>query len=183
MSREISKLLSLILRHDPGKYGITLDANGWTPINPLIAKVRGAGNPGFDRAALDAVVENNDKKRFTISEDGLRIRAAQGHSVAVDLGIAPSRPPATLFHGTAISNLDSIMSQGLLPGKRQQVHLSLERETATKVGSRHGKPIVLTVASERMFENGIQFFQAENGVWLTDRVAPEYLKFDDLKDS
>lgn len=178
MSREISKLLSLILRHEPAKYGIVLDSNGWTPIDPLIAKVRGAGNLGFDRAALNAVVENNDKKRFTISDDGLRIRAAQGHSVTVDLGIAASEPPATLYHGTALGNLDSIRSGGLLPGKRQQVHLSHEHETAIKVGGRHGKPIVLRVNAAKMFNDGMAFFQAANGVWLTDTVPPQYLDFD-----
>lgn len=178
MSKEISKLLSLILRHNPGKYGIVLDSGGWTPIEPLIAKVKGAGNPGFDRAALEAVVENNDKQRFTISDDGLRIRAAQGHSVAVDLGIKPSQPPAILYHGTAVGNLDSIRSQGLLPGRRQQVHLSLEYQTAITVGGRHGKPIVLRVDAAQMFADGIAFFKAENGVWLTDHVPSKYLDFD-----
>jgi putative RNA 2'-phosphotransferase len=107
VSREVSKLLSLILRHDPGRYGIMLDANGWMPIDPLIAKVRGAGNPGFDRAALDAVVENNDKKRFTISEDGLRIRAAQGgiRSLSIFLGQQSAARPAPI--------LDDLLAQRL----------------------------------------------------------------------
>lgn len=175
MSKEISKLLSLILRHTPEKYGIVLDESGWTAIDPLVTKVRGAGNPDFDRAALEAMVADNDKKRFTISEDGLKIRAAQGHSIKVDLGLTPSRPPAVLYHGTATANLESIRQQGLLPGRRQQVHLSTDHQTANKVGSRHGAPTVLAVDAERMFSDGVQFFQAENGVWLTDHVDPKYL--------
>lgn len=181
MSREVSKLLGLILRHNPGKYGIVFDSSGWTLIGPLIAKVRGAGNARFDRAALDAVVEHNDKKRFTISDDGLMIRAAQGHSVNVDLGIEPSQPPAVLYHGTATTNLDSIRSQGLLPGRRQQVHLSHEYQTAIKVGGRHGTPIVLRVDAARMSTDGIAFFRAENGVWLTDQVPSRYLEIDVVK--
>lgn len=104
MSKEISKLMSLVLRHDPGRLGLTLDSNGWTAIDPLVKRIRGAGFPDFDRATLDAVVQSNDKKRFTISEDGQSIRAAQGHSVQIDLGLQPSRPPALLYHGTAVGN-------------------------------------------------------------------------------
>lgn len=178
MSKEISKLMSLVLRHDPGRLGLTLDSNGWTAIDPLVKRIRGAGFPDFDRATLDAVVQSNDKKRFTISEDGQSIRAAQGHSVQIDLGLQPSRPPALLYHGTAVANLPSIKNQGLIPGTRQHVHLSMDRDTAVKVGGRHGSPVVLTVDAAAMFDSGIAFFQAENGVWLTDVVPAEYVGFD-----
>ncbi|PDS95465.1 RNA--NAD 2'-phosphotransferase [Rhizobium sp. S9] len=178
MSKELSKFLSLILRHEPAKFGVVLDGSGWTPIDPLITQVRVAGFPDFDRETLDAVVENDSKKRFTISNDGLRIRAAQGHSVEVDLGLNPSKPPAALYHGTAIANVDSIRENGLLPGKRQHVHLSSDYDTAINVGARYGKPVVLSVDAERMFADGINFIQAENGVWLTDVVPAQYLIFD-----
>lgn len=178
MSKDLSKFLSLILRHEPTKFGVVLDSGGWTPIDVLIERIRASGFPDLDRARLDAVVENNNKKRFTVSDDGLRVRAAQGHSVEVDLGLMPSQPPVVLYHGTAVTNLESIKNKGLLPGKRQHVHLSSDRDTAVSVGTRYGKPIVLSVAAGRMFEDGIQLFQAENGVWLTDRVATKYLDVD-----
>lgn len=178
MSKELSKFLSLVLRHDPGKVGISLDSNGWTSIATLVAGVQRAGFPEFDRATLDAVVENNEKKRFTISEDGSMIRAAQGHSVEVDLALQPSTPPDILYHGTASTRLASIREHGLVPGKRQQVHLSNDSETAVKVGSRHGRPVVLVVDAARMAAEGIVFFQADNGVWLTDAVPADYLSTD-----
>ncbi len=177
MSKEISKLMSLVLRHDPGRLGLTLDANGWTAIEPLIKRIRGAGYPAFDRPTLDAVVKNNDKQRFTVSDDGQSIRAAQGHSIQIDLGLQPSRPPALLYHGTAAGFIESIREQGLIPGRRQHVHLSMDRDTAVKVGGRHGSPVVLTVEAGKMFDVGISFYQAENGVWLTDLVPVEYLGF------
>jgi putative RNA 2'-phosphotransferase len=183
MSKEISKFLSLILRHEPAKFGVELDSGGWTPIDVLIARVKVAGHPNFDRTMLDEVVATDNKKRFTISDDGLRIRAAQGHSVEIDLDLAPTKPPALLYHGTAIANIESIRDKGLLPGKRQHVHLSFDRDTAINVGARYGKPIVLSVDAARMFEDGIQFFQAENGVWLISTVPVEYLDFDQEREA
>lgn len=174
MSTEISKLLSHVLRHAPERLGITLDANGWTSVDILILKAREQGF-AIDRPILEAVVATNDKKRFTLSEDGQLIRAAQGHSVSVDLGLQPGEPPETLFHGTATKNLEPIMAEGLKPGARQHVHLSLDEETAIKVGSRHGTPIVLKVDACRMQRDGFMFFRSENGVWLTNHVPPTYL--------
>ncbi|MBW6420084.1 RNA 2'-phosphotransferase [Rhizobium sp. XQZ8] len=174
MSTEISKLLSHVLRHAPERLGIVLDANGWTSVDILISKAQEKGF-AIDRPILEGVVAGSDKKRFTLSEDGQLIRAAQGHSVAIDLGLQPSDPPEILFHGTAEDNLEPIMAEGLKPGTRQHVHLSLDEATAIKVGSRHGKPIVLKVNAGEMQRNGFVFFRAENGVWLTTHVPPVYL--------
>lgn len=176
MTKETSKLLSLVLRHSPEKIGITLDPAGWTPIDVLLAKLKKAGHK-IDHAGLVAVVEENDKKRFTISDDGRRIRAAQGHSVPVELGLDPATPPYVLYHGTARANLDSIFATGLNPGTRRQVHLSTSEDTALKVGSRHGSALVLTVDTKRMSEDGFAFFRADNGVWLTDIVPAIYIAF------
>nr|WP_176024949.1 RNA 2'-phosphotransferase [Brucella pseudintermedia] len=176
MSKEISKFLSYVLRHAPETIGLRLDANGWADVDELLTKAKKAGKR-LDLDTLRAVVAENDKQRFTLSEDGRRIRAAQGHSVVVDLGLEPSVPPALLYHGTASRNLDAIFAEGLKPGRRQQVHLSLDPETARKVGERHGKATVLTVSAERMHGDGYQFFRADNGVWLTDHVPAGYLGF------
>jgi putative RNA 2'-phosphotransferase len=174
MSKNISKFLSLVLRHEPQSIGIELDAGGWVAVDDLIAQARRAG-VAFDDDTLRTVVVENDKKRFTFSADGSRIRAAQGHSVAVDLGLVPAVPPEILFHGTAIASLEAILREGLTPQGRQKVHLSADMETAVKVGQRHGKPMVLTVAAGRMQADGLTFWQADNGVWLTDAVPPAYL--------
>ena len=175
MSRD-SKFLSLVLRHNPDVIGLKLDANGWARVDELLRGVKKAGRP-ITRARLEEIVETNDKKRFSFSADGRRIRAAQGHSIDVDLGYEPAMPPENLYHGTARANLDQIFIEGLRPGKRQQVHLSLDPETAVRVGQRHGKPTVLRVETGRMHEDGFEFFKADNGVWLTDVVPPKYLSF------
>lgn len=175
-SKEISRLLSHVLRHAPERLGITLDANGWTPVDLLIAKAKKAGFK-IDRAILEAAVAENDKQRFTLSEDRQLIRAAQGHSLDIDLSLVPSEPPESLFHGTARDNLEAIFAEGLKAGRRQHVHLSLNEETAIKVGSRHGKPVVLRIATGRMHADGFSFWKADNGVWLTDHVPPAYLGF------
>ena len=171
---QLSKFLSLVLRHKPDAIGLELDSQGWADIEQLIDKAHAAGTK-FDRAELLHVVETSDKKRFSVSADGLRIRAAQGHSVSVELGLSPKEPPPVLFHGTATRFVEAIRQQGLKPQARQQVHLSLDKETARRVGERHGKPHVFEVDALAMHASGFKFYLADNRVWLTDRVPPEFL--------
>ena len=169
-----SKFLSLVLRHAPKKIEITLDAQGWVDVSVLLRQASAHGTEITDQE-LRRIVAECDKKRFTLSQDGTRIRAAQGHSVPVDLKVPAVTPPAVLYHGTAVANVDAIRAEGVKPGKRQQVHLSVDTDTARKVGQRHGKPVVLTVDAARMHAAGLAFYQADNGVWLTDTVPAEYL--------
>lgn len=171
-----SKFLSLVLRHDPASIGITLDAAGWVDVDVLLAAMERAGKP-LDRATLERVVAENDKRRFAFSEDGARIRASQGHSVAVELGLAPVEPPEELFHGTATRFVESIRAQGLRPGSRTHVHLSADEATARAVGTRHGKPAILRVASGAMHRDGHPFVRSENGVWLAREVPVRYITF------
>ena len=173
-----SKFLSLVLRHNPGKIGLTLDENGWARIDELI-QCAGRNRVSLSVESIREIVESNDKKRFAISEDGSRIRANQGHSVQIDLALKPQEPPDFLYHGTATRFLDSILSTGLNSGNRQHVHLSADFETAVKVGSRHGKPVVLRVSSGDMHRAGIQFFLSENGVWLSNVVLNQYLSLEE----
>jgi putative RNA 2'-phosphotransferase len=170
----LSKWMSLVLRHDPAKFGVVLDDAGWTRVDDLLAAAARAGVP-LDDALLRRVVEENDKRRFALSDDGAMIRASQGHSVAVDLGLEPAEPPSILFHGTATRFLDSIRRDGLVPGSRRHVHLSADAGTATTVGARHGRPAILRVAAGRMHADGHRFFLSANGVWLTDAVPAAYL--------
>ncbi len=175
---KISKLLSLVLRHDPGAIGIGLDAQGWVDVDVLLAAIADSGKGSVSREMLDGIVATNDKKRFAFSEDGKRIRASQGHSVEIELGLEATVPPEVLFHGTATRFLAAIFEQGLVPGSRQHVHLSADEVTAHKVGSRHGKPVILTVDCASMLAEGAEFFLSANGVWLTASVSPEFLKVD-----
>ncbi len=171
----LSKFLSLVLRHEPERIGISLDSNGWVAVDDLIAAAARAGTP-ISRERLDLVVATNDKKRFAFSPDGTRIRASQGHSVEVELDLPPTVPPERLFHGTATRFLDAIRAEGLRPQSRQHVHLSPDEETAVKVGQRHGKPVVLVVLAGAMHREGHVFYRSENGVWLTAAVPPGYLE-------
>lgn len=173
----LSKTLSLVLRHDPQHLGLQLDPGGWVEVDDLLARLSSTGKE-VSRERLETVVAENNKQRFSFSEDGLRIRANQGHSVPVDLGLSPLEPPEVLYHGTATRFLESILEKGLLPGSRQHVHLSHEKETAVTVGRRHGKPAVLTVRAGEMHRKGTAFFRSDNGVWLTDHVPTTCLVFD-----
>lgn len=171
-----SKFLSLVLRHEPGRIGLALDASGWADVEELLVACHGHGM-ALERAELEEVVATSEKKRFALSDDGRRIRANQGHSIDVALGYSPVPPPERLFHGTATRFLDSIRREGLHKRGRHHVHLSADTETAEKVGQRHGRPVILTVLAAAMHERGHRFFVSENGVWLTDHVPVEFIEF------
>jgi putative RNA 2'-phosphotransferase len=172
---ETSKFLSYVLRHEPQAIGLELDTDGWADIDALIS---GAARDGrtLDRQLIQQVVDSSDKKRFSISEDSQRIRAVQGHSTkTVDLQFEEKRPPATLYHGTATRFMASINELGLIAGSRHHVHLSQEVETASAVGQRYGTVVILKVAALQMLEQGYTFYQAENGVWLTEQVPVKFI--------
>lgn len=164
------------MRHKPDAIGLTLDDQGWANIDELINKANQSGEVTIlDRSLIQTIVDTNDKNRFVISEDGQRIRASQGHSVNVDLQLKPVEPPEFLYHGTATRFLDSILKEGLKPQERHHVHLSKDAETATKVGQRYGKPVILMIKAQLMYESGFTFYLSENGVWLTENVKNIYL--------
>jgi putative RNA 2'-phosphotransferase len=172
----ISRFLSMILRHRPARVGLRLDEAGWVEVDALLEAMRTHGMP-VDRPTLERVVAENDKQRFAFSADGRRIRANQGHTIHVDLGLEPQTPPELLYHGTSQGAAAAILREGLRRGKRHAVHLSLDPETAYRVGQRHGKPSVLVIAAGRMAADGRVFTCSENGVWLTEYVPPEYISF------
>ena len=172
----VSKLLSFGLRHDPTALGLSLDSAGWAAVETVLAGLAARGEL-VTREELAEVVATSDKKRFALSDDGARIRASQGHSVDVDLGLPPREPPETLFHGTSEHVVSAIRQQGLLPGSRTHVHLSADVRTAEIVAKRREGPIaILRVRAAAMHAAGRAFFLSENGVWLTEHVPPEFLE-------
>ncbi|MCT6589341.1 RNA 2'-phosphotransferase [Pantoea dispersa] len=173
---DISKFLSYLLRHQPEAVGLSLDKDGWAVITDLILCAKQEGYI-LDPDIIQAVITSSDKKRFILSDDGLHIRAAQGHSTQqVDIAYQEKTPPDILYHGTATRFISEIREQGLLPMSRQYVHLSTDEVTAIQVGQRHGKPLVLKIKALTMYEQGFKFFQAENGVWLTSSVPYQFIQ-------
>lgn len=180
---KLSKFLSLVLRHNPQTIGMTLDDNGWVSVDELICQM-GKHGKAIDFATLEDVVNNNNKQRFAFNEDKSKIRANQGHSLTVDLGYQsklPAQVPSTLYHGTATRFVDNIYAVGAISKmQRQHVHLSANLDTASAVGKRHGKLAIFTIDTQAMMANGHKFYQADNGVWLTDSVPVQFIQL--LKD-
>jgi putative RNA 2'-phosphotransferase len=172
-----SKFLSLVLRHSPQTIHLNMDKNGWVSIDELIHNANKYKNLHLTIDLIKTIVENNDKQRFIISDDGKRIRANQGHTITVDLELESKTPPDILYHGTATRFLDSIMKDGLKPMRRQYVHLSRTEEIALTVGKRHGNPVVLYIDAKNMYKADYQFYLSENKVWLVDHVPVKYIKF------
>jgi putative RNA 2'-phosphotransferase len=174
-SKQLSKLLSFILRHHPEHIGLQLDQQGWASVEDLLARLNASGTV-IDMITLEEIVATNSKKRFAFNEDKTQIRASQGHSIGIDLQLQPAEPPAILYHGTAEINLESILAQGLKKQSRQHVHLSDNLQTAKTVGSRHGKPVVLLISAKQMAEEGHLFYVSDNGVWLTEEVPGRFIE-------
>lgn len=170
----ISKFLSLVLRHQPEKIGLTLDPQGWADVDILIEKLNTKGLK-INREILEEVVATNPKKRFALNEDHSKIRANQGHSIQIDHGFKPVTPPAILYHGTAQRSVESILESGIQKRNRHHVHLSADTPTATNVGQRHGKPVILHIRALDMHQAGFEFYLSENLVWLTTEVPAEYI--------
>ena len=171
----ISKFLSLVLRHKPEQIGLSLDSEGWASIDDLVNLANVAGQP-LDRKTIEVIVALSEKQRFALSQDGQRIRANQGHSINVSLGLQPKVPPDQLYHGTASRFLKSIQMSGLHSAERLQVHLSTDSTVAEQVGARHGRPVVLIVDAKAMSAAGHVFYLSQNGVWLTEAVPPQFIR-------
>ncbi len=172
--KNLSKFLSLILRHKPETVGIKLDENGWANVEELLRGIKNIGRT-IDFATLEKVVRENDKQRFSFNDDKTKIRANQGHSIQVDVELEKKIPPTFLYHGTIERNANSIEINGILKGSRLYVHLSPDIETAQKVARRRkGNPIIYKISALAMHEDGFTFYQSKNGVWLTDFVPPKY---------
>jgi len=171
----VSKFLSKHLRHTPEALGLVLEPGGWVPVETLLAAASARGFP-ISRAELDHVVATSDKQRFAFDPTGTKIRANQGHSTDVDLGLTPTAPPPVLYHGTADRNRGAILRDGLHKMRRHHVHLSKDVATATAVGARHGRPLLFAVDAAGMAAAGFAFFVSENGIWLADHVPAQYLR-------
>lgn len=172
---KISKYLSKHLRHQPERLGLQLQIGGWVSVADLLAACRRHNFP-ISPDELREVVERNDKKRFSFDESGTKIRAAQGHSVEVDLELKPSVPPDVLFHGTNEKSVAAIENHGLLKMARHHVHLSADEKTARSVGARRGKSVIFAVDAAAMRAQNYEFFVSANGVWLVETVPPQFLR-------
>jgi len=171
----ISKFLSLVLRHAPEKIDLKLDSAGWTNVGDLLSKMNSNGQ-SINFETLEHIVETNKKKRFGFNSDKTQIRANQGHSIEIEHGFKSTTPPVILYHGTGEKSVESILITGIDKRNRHHVHLSADKETALKVGQRHGKPVILEIHSLEMKERGYEFYISENNVWLTDFVPTEFIK-------
>jgi putative RNA 2'-phosphotransferase len=169
---KISKYFSYLLRHKPEEIGLELDDQGWAFVDELIEK---STDYELSKELIDVVVETNDKQRFELSDDKLKIKANQGHSINIDLDLKPITPPQFLLHGTAERFLDSIKKDGLQKQKRHHVHLSESIAVAESVGKRYGKLVLLRVAAQEMADAGFDFYRTANNVWLVDTVPAEYI--------
>ena len=171
----LSRYMSLILRHKPEVIGITLDEHGWASVNDLICGIE-KNNPEFNMDILEQIVRTDNKQRYSFNDDRSLIRANQGHSVNVDVELKEKEPPEYLYHGTGEKYVKSINQDGLIPKSRLYVHLSKDIKTAENVGKRHGKEVVYRINSGQMYRDGYKFYLSENGIWLTKEVPIKYLE-------
>ena len=175
----MGKFISLILRHKPESIGISLNEHGWADVSELISGICKSGK-FIDMSILERIVAENGKQRYSFNADCTKIRANQGHSIAVDIELPAANPPDILYHGTASRFLDSIREKGIIKQSRQYVHLSSDIKTALDVGKRHGKAVVLPIDTKKMLEDGSVFYLLVNKVWLCGDIAWKYVKENEI---
>lgn len=178
--REInSKYLCYLLRHKPESISLTMDRHGWVNIDELISKINRTEKHRTDWKQIKAIVDNDDKGRFRISDDSKRIKACQGHSIPwVEPELEQRTPPKYLYHGTTAEAYCEIERCGaVLKMSRHAVHLHEDELMAWQVACRRKNktPIVLKVDSGTMAEQGIVFSISENSVWFCDQIPIEYV--------
>lgn len=176
--QNLSKYISLILRHKPEAAGITLDEHGWANVNELINGIVASDKKyvGLNLDIIEEIVRTDSKQRYSFNEDKTLIRANQGHSISVDVELDKVEPPEYLYHGTGKKYIKSINKQGLIPKSRLYVHLSKDKETAVNVGKRHGEVVLYLIKSREMHQDKYEFYISENGVWLTKEVPIKYME-------
>lgn len=172
---KISRYLAKHLRHRPERLDLRMDGGGWVDIDELLNSCTRSRFP-ISRAELEEVVVRNDKRRYALDPTGTRIRATQGHSRPIELGLEPLKPPPVLHHGTYADAVGTVMVEGLSAMGRTHVHLSADPETAQRVGSRRGPPVVLRIDAAAMHTAGHRFWCSDNGVWLVEGVPPRFLR-------
>lgn len=164
-----SRRLSYILRHCPESIGLELDDHGYGDVQKILDALN------ITLKQLDTIVREDEKQRYSYNVDHTRIRANQGHSIPVNADLKEVQPPDILYHGTATRFVSSILEEGILSQTRLYVHLSQDKETATKVGSRHGEPYVFIIDTKQMYKDGYKFFLSENNIYLTKIIPTKYL--------
>lgn len=177
---DLSVFISLILRHKPETIDIKLDKNGYAIVEELIAGINNK-DKYIDMDILEKIVRDDNKGRYKFNEDKTKIRASQGHTVKVDLELKEIVPPDVLYHGTCDKFVSSIMKTGINKGVRHHVHLSGDRETASNVGNRRGKAVVLEIDALKMHKRGYKIYKSDNGVYLTDYVPVEFIRGGQVK--
>lgn len=173
--KRLSKQMALLLRHAPESAGLILDPEGYVHLHDLVSALRQT-TPAASIDMVRAVVEQIEphKQRYAIVEDC--VRANYGHSVEDRIEHTPALPPDELLHGTSMSSVDKILSEGLRPMQRQYVHLTPDRQLAASVGTRHGKPCLIVINARAAHAEGILFYKANFTFWLVREMPPRFLR-------
>lgn len=173
---QISKTMCHALRHDPNKYGLKLDPDGYVDIDLLILGIQ-KYVPKYEYITKNNIIYivNNDKKgRYQLKNN--YIKAVYGHSFKEKIKKLPVKPSCILYHGTTKQNANKILETGLKPMNRQYVHLSNNIETAIMVGKRRtDDPTILIIDSKNAYEGGCKFYQEPDDIWLSDYIDPQYI--------
>jgi len=188
---KLSHILSYALRHNPSKYKLKIDDEGWTSVDDLLIALSlhhqnnnfGTCGNTIKRQGLEKMIASSEKVRFELRND--KIRALYGHSNLFTKisKLRPSKPPVILYHGTSPSAIGNIILEGLRPMNRQYVHLSADENTAIQVGMRKidfykkEKPVIVSVSAIEAYNTGVyRFYQATDLVWLADYIHPNFIE-------
>jgi len=166
------------LRHDPLKYGLDPDAEGWVSFDDLIIAIRYERREfmNIKREDILDILTAMESDRFEIA--GTKIRAVYGHSIVLEKLPIALEPPEFLFHGTAEELMPEVMAKGLLRMGRRFAHLSSDIDWVLRFLANKPQWVVLRILAHEAHKKGICFRQANGHVWLVDSIGGEFLRIE-----
>ena len=166
------------LRHDPTKYGLEPDPEGWVSFDDLIISMRYERREwmNIERYNIEELLAAMESDRFEIA--GAKIRAAYGHSIHLEKPPATVEPPEFLFHGTDAVSMPEIMAKGLLRMGRRFAHLSSDIDWVLRFITCKPRWAVIRVRAREAHKSSISFRKANHHVWLVDSMSPEFLQIE-----
>lgn len=181
--QNLSKGLSWLLRHHVVDQGLSITPGGYVLCEDIL-KLSAFNKFTFDDIKI--VVDNNNKKRFTLKEEDSKwyIRANQGHSheVASQLNqdevlTKITQPLELIVHGTTLKNYNIIKKSGLKKIGRWHIHFAITDDfvegNTQQSGIRSSSRILIYLNMELAMADGIEFFMSDNKVVLSQGVGAD----------
>ena len=175
-ANSLGRILALVLRHAPEKFGVEMDLNGWVNSRELSEAIQNQRRHfhwlrGWH---FEAIANADTKGRYQV--EGEMIRATYGHSIELELDLPTDDIPEALYWPCDPDTVATHMEYGITAGDRKHVHLSKTISNAMEAGHvRISRPAILEIDTTRAIADGHTIWRAGTTVFLCEEMPSEYL--------